>query len=167
MKEQCIYRFAQAEDLQALTDIYNHYILNSTATFDLNPVSVEQRRGWFSHYSPESRYKLMVAIYDGKVVGYTSTSKFREKEAYAQSVESSIYIHPDYQRRGLGSALYERLFSAISDTDIHRVYACITMPNESSVHLHTRFGFTEVGRFTEAGYKFDAYRDILWMEKKL
>ncbi len=167
MKTTCVYRFARKGDLKDLTEIYNYYILNSTATFDLNPVTVEQRMAWFSHYSQDSRYKLLVAEYEGKVVGYASTSKFREKEAYAQSVESSIYIHPDHQKKGLGNALYEVLFRELGHTDVHRVYACITLPNEPSVALHKRFAFTEVGRFTEAGFKFGLYRDILWMEKAL
>ncbi len=167
MKERSVYRYAQEQDLPALTAIYNHYILNSAATFDLNVVTVEQRRLWFSHYNTEPRYKLLVAEFEGKVVGYASTSKFREKEAYAQSVEASIYIHPDHQKKGLGNALYEKLFSELNDTDIHRIYACITLPNDPSIALHTRFGFKEVGRFSESGFKFGIYRDILWMEKGL
>jgi len=167
MKDRSIYRYAEERDLPALTEIYNHYILNSTATFDLNPVSIDQRRIWFSHYAPESRYKLIVAEHEEEIIGYTSTSKFREKEAYAQSVESSIYIHPDHQKKGLGAALYTKLFEALSDTDVHRVFACITLPNKASIALHTRFGFIQVGRFSEAGYKFGEYRDVLWMEKAL
>ncbi|MBN2860697.1 MAG: N-acetyltransferase [Sphaerochaetaceae bacterium] len=167
MKDRSIYRYAEERDLPALTEIYNYYILNSTATFDVNPVSIEQRRIWFSHYAPDSRYKLIVAEHEEQIIGYTSTSKFREKEAYAQSVESSIYIHPEHQKKGLGAALYARLFEALKDTDVHRVFACITLPNEASIALHTRFGFQQVGRFSEAGYKFGEYRDVLWMEKAL
>ncbi len=167
MKERSIYRYAEERDIPALTGIYNHYILNSTATFDLNPVTIEQRRTWFSHYSSDSRYKLIVAEHEGEIIGYTSTSRFREKEAYAQSVESSIYIHPDHQKKGLGAALYTKLFEALSDTDVHRVFACITLPNKASIALHTRFGFIQVGRFSEAGFKFGEYRDVLWMEKAM
>lgn len=167
MKEICTYRYAAPQDIPALTEIYNHYILHTAATFDLNPVTVENRKEWFSHYLPESRYKLIVADYQGVVIGYASSSKFREKEAYAKSVESSIYMHPEHAKKGIGSSLYGRLFEELSTTDVHRIYACITIPNPQSIALHHRFEFKEVGRFSEAGYKFESYRDILWMEKSL
>jgi phosphinothricin acetyltransferase len=167
MENSIYYRYAEHIDIPDITSIYNHYIRHTTATFDLEPVTIENRQEWFDYHNPESRYKLITAILDTTVIGYACTSLFREKAAYATSVESSIYMHPDYTGRGTGFNLYAKLFPLLEETDIHRVYACITIPNPASVSLHTKFQFNKVGLFSEAGFKFGTYRDIQWMEKKL
>jgi len=160
-------RHAAADDIPALQEIYNHYILNTTMTFDLEPVSLENRMRWFSHYAPGSRHQLLVAVKGSTPVGYASSSIFREKAAYATSVESSIYIHPDHTGEGTGHRLYTTLMENLQQTDVHRVYACITLPNPVSISLHRKLGFMPVGIFREAGYKFNEYRDVQWMEKAL
>ncbi|NQT57574.1 MAG: N-acetyltransferase family protein [Bacteroidetes bacterium] len=167
MENSTHYRYAELTDIPELTSIYNHYIRHTTATFDLEPVTIENRQEWFNYHNPESRYKIITAIQNETVIGYACTSTFREKAAYATSVESSIYMHPDYTGHGVGFNLYSKLFSLLEETDIHRVYACITIPNPVSISLHTKFQFKKVGLFTEAGFKFGKYRDIQWMEKQL
>ena len=100
-------------------------------------------------------------------VGYASSSVFRPKAAYETSVETSVYVDPGWTGRGVGSRLYERLFAALEQEDVHRAYAGITLPNSGSVALHERFGFTLVGVFTHAGRKFGRYWDVAWYEKHL
>ena len=160
-------RPGQVDDLEQLNDLYNHYIRETPITFDIEPWTMEQRREWFSHYALEGRHRLMVAVADDRVLGYASSSKFRPKQAYEPSVESSVYLLPDTTGRGLGTALYEALFEALEGEDVHRAYAGITLPNAASVALHQRFGFAEVGRFTEQGRKFGRYWDVVWLEKPL
>jgi len=160
-------RDAVADDIPALQEIYNHYILNTTVTFDIEPVSLENRMRWFSHYAPGSRHQLLVAVKGSTPVGYATSSIFREKAAYATSVESSIYIHPGHTGEGIGHRLYARLLQNLLRTAVHRVYACITLPNPVSVSLHCKLGFVTVGVFREAGYKFSEYRDVQWMELAL
>ena len=167
MNKHVIIRYARLDDAQDITEIYNHYIEHTTITFDLEPFSLENRIAWIEHHDPKSRHRLLVAEIGGSVVGYACSSKFRDKAAYDTSVETSVYLHPAHTGCGLGTILYQRLFEALEETDIHRVYACITVPNETSVHLHTKFGFTHVGVFTESGFKFGKYLDIQWMEKAL
>ncbi len=161
-------RFAQKEDAGQLAIIYNYYIKNSMATFDLSPMSRENRITWIEEHDRTSRHKILVAEDNKtkKILGYSSSSHFRMKAAYDSSVETSIYIEPDNYGRGLGYRLYQELFIALEKEEIHRAYACITVPNESSVRLHKKFGFVDVGYFTESGYKQGAYRDIRWMEKR-
>src|SRR5437899_10213807 len=107
-------RPATADDLPALTDIYNHYVVNTTITFDLDPFAPGERRAWFDEHAATGRHRLIVAVDDGKVAGYASTSRWRPKAAYATTVESSIYCDPTSVGRGIGRALYAALFDAIA-----------------------------------------------------
>jgi phosphinothricin acetyltransferase len=150
-----------------LTEIYNHYVLSSPVTFDLEPLTIEQRAPWFLEHAETGRHRLLVAEEDALVVGYTSTSRFRARAAYDTTVEASIYCAPEAVGRGIGSALYRVLFAAIAGEDINRIAAGITLPNDTSVALHRSFGFVQVGVFTQNGRKFGRYWDVAWFERPL
>ncbi|MEM6449206.1 MAG: N-acetyltransferase family protein [Cyanobacteria bacterium P01_D01_bin.105] len=155
-------------DIEALTKIYNWYVLKTTITFDLEPYTVEQRQvRWMCHYAAAGRHRLIVAELDGQVIGYASSSQLRIKPAYDPSVEVSIYLSHRFQRLGIGSLLYEKLFEQLRTEDVHRVYAGITVPNEASLAFHQKFDFVEVGRFHEVGRKFGQYWDVVWLERKM
>lgn len=158
-------RFGRPDDLPALTDIYNHYVLTSPATFDLVPFTVEARREWLSHYSETGRHRLLVALDRDRILGYATSSRWRPKPAYDTTVETTVYMHPDAAGRGAGRALYERLFAELDTEDVHRAVAGIVPPNEPSLRLHLAVGFKEVGRFSEVGYKFGRYWDVIWLER--
>lgn len=158
-------RSATQRDLDAINDIYNHYVASAHYTFDLEPMSQEARREWFTHYAEKGRHRLLVALNEGRVMGYASSSGFRDKPAYATSVETSIYVTPDAIGRGTGSRLYEELFRSLEGEDVHRAYAGIALPNPASIALHERFGFERVAHFTEQGRKFGRYWDVAWFER--
>jgi phosphinothricin acetyltransferase len=160
-------RPATAEDLSAVNEIYNQYVVEAHHTFDLEPMSMKARREWFTHYGATGRHRLLVAVSEGRVIGYACSSQFRTKPAYETSVETSIYLAPDAIGRGAGIRLYEKLFKALEGEDVHRAYAGIALPNPASVGLHERFGFKRVGHFTEQGRKFGRYWDVAWYEKPL
>lgn len=161
-------RSAVAADLPALTDIYNHYIVNTTITFDLVPFTPDERRVWFDAHAPAGRHRLLVAAdADGTIVGYATSSRWRPKAAYDTTVESSVYCRADATGRGIGSLLYGALFEALATEDVHRVVAGISLPNPASIALHKRFGFQDVGVFTQVGRKFGNYRDVAWFERPL
>ena len=160
-------RPAARADLARLTEIYNHYVLTSPVTFDLEPLSVEQRAPWFLEHAETGRHRLLVTDEDGLVVGYASTSRFRARAAYDTTVEASIYCAPEAMGRGIGSALYRELFAAIAGEDINRIVAGITLPNDASVALHRSFGFVQVGVFSQNGRKFGGYWDVAWFERPL
>ena len=160
-------RRARPHDLEALTALYNHYVEHTAITFDLEPFAVAARRAWLEGFAESGRHQLFVAEEQGAVVGYAGTRGFRDKRAYDTSVETSIYLAPDATGRGLGRALYERLFAALEGADVHRAIAGITLPNEASIALHQRFGFERVGVMREVGRKHDRWWDVLWMEKPL
>ncbi|HVY10147.1 MAG TPA: GNAT family N-acetyltransferase [Mycobacteriales bacterium] len=157
-------RYAEQSDLAALTEIYNHYVLHTAATFDITQFDVTERQAWFDHYARSGPHRLLVAVDGSTVVGYASSSRFRPKPAYDTSIEVTIYLHPGATGGGVGSALYERLFAELRDEGLHRAYAGIAVPNPASIALHRKFGFVEVGTLTQAGRKFDAWWDVLWME---
>jgi len=160
-------RHAQPADLPALAAIYDHYIENEVATFDLEAKGTEGRRDWFDSFATRGRHQLFVAEFAGEVLGYASSLPFRPKGAYATTVETSVYLHPERQARGLGTRLYAALFEALADEDVHLALAGITLPNPASVALHARFGFRECGVFREVGRKFDRYWDVVWFEKAM
>lgn len=154
-------------DLPAIVDIYNSYIADTAITFDIEPITVESRREWFAQFAPDSRRQVFVAEEHGAILGFAYTGVFRARAAYERSVESTIYLEKNAQRKGLGRRLYDHLFDAIQGTGVHRIYAGITLPNDASIALHERCGFTPVGTFTHAGYKFDRYWDVVFYEKKM
>ena len=113
-------RPATADDLGAVNDIYNQYVVETGHTFDIEPMTIDARRVWFTHYGASGRYRLLVAISEGKVIGYACSSRFRPKVGYETSVETSVYLAPEAVGRGAGSRLYEELFKALEGQDLHR-----------------------------------------------
>lgn len=158
-------REAVPDDIRALVNIYNHYVLETHVTFDLDPVDVDARLSWLKQYNRNPRHRLFVGISNNEVIGYASSSQFRIKPAYDLSVETTIYLSPEAQGNGFGAQLYEHLLRSLDATDVHRCYGIIALPNDASVALHARFGFVEAGKLTEVGYKFEQYWDTLWMER--
>jgi 2-haloacid dehalogenase len=160
-------RVATVDDLDEITAIYNHYVVNSAATFDVTAFATADRRGWFSHYSDPGPHRLLVATRGGQVIGYASSSQFRAKPAYDPSVEVTVYLAPEVAGLGVGSLLYQQLFADLRGEDLHRAYAAIAQPNPASVALHRRFAFREVGTLREVGRKHGQWWDVLWMERAL
>jgi phosphinothricin acetyltransferase len=160
-------RPATEHDLTGLNDIYNHYVLTNQATFDVEPVSLDARREWFTHYDTRGPHRLLVAVDDEAVLGFASSSRFRDRAAYDTSIETSVYLAPTACGRGIGRALYDALFTSLVHEPIHRAYALIALPNPASVSLHERFGFAKVAHLTEVGRKFDQWWDVAWYEKPL
>ncbi|GHB16040.1 GNAT family N-acetyltransferase [Streptomyces umbrinus] len=156
-------------DLDALTDIYNHYVRETPITFDTATFTPVERRPWLLSHPEDGPHRLMVATAGDsqQILGYATSSAFRPKPAYETSVEVTIYLAPDAGGRGVGTLLYKALFAALADEDLHRAYAGIAQPNEASVRLHERFGFRYVGTYREVGRKFGRYWDVAWYEKEL
>jgi 2-haloacid dehalogenase len=160
-------RSAVDTDYAELISIYNHYVVTSAATFDLDPIPTDDARGFFDPYGDSGPHRLLVATRDDRVVGYATSGQLRTRPAYDSSTEVTVYLHHEEGGRGIGSMLYQQLFSDLRDEDLHRAYAVIAQPNPSSVALHRRFGFSEVGTMHEVGRKFDRWWDVLWMERPM
>ena len=163
-----VIRPALIADLPALTDIYNHYVVNTAITFDLRPFAPEERRPWFDEHLTTGRHRLLVAADDsGGILGYATTSRWRPKAAYDTTVEASVYCRAESVGRGCGTGLYAALFDALASEDVHRIVAGVSLPNPASIRLHERFGFRPVGVFPGVGRKFDRYWDVAWFERPL
>lgn len=160
-------RYCREGDLEQINDIYNHYVRTSPATFDIDEISMERRRKWFTHYAQTGPHRSFVAAEDGLVLGYATSSQLQERKAYETSTMVTAYIADGHHRRGIGRQLYAALFDAISGEDLHRAYAGITLPNDASLGLHRSFGFRQVAVFSEQGRKFEKYWDVAWFEKEL
>ena len=160
-------RPAHVSDLPRLTEIYNHYVLNSYVTFDVEPVTLEERREWFAQFAVTGPHRLVVAEEDGVVLGYAGSFHFRTRCAYEGTIETTVYCAPEAVGRGIGSALYGALFETLRDESLHVVIGAIALPNPQSIVLHERFGFVLAGVTHEVGRKFDRYWDVAWYEKRL
>jgi phosphinothricin acetyltransferase len=161
-------RPARPEDLPSIVAIYNHYVEETPATFEVEPVTPGSRRAWFEEHAAGGRHRLLVAEDGtGSVLGWATTSPFRPRAAYATTVESSVYCRAGSIRQGIGRQLYAALFDAIRGEDIERIVAGVTLPNPESLALHRRFGFAPVGVFVRVGRKFGQFWDVEWYQRPL
>lgn len=157
-------REALNSDAGAIAAIYNHYIVNTVITFETEPVSAAEIAARMEKYKKTGPY--LVYEENGEVTGYAYVSKFRERKAYDHTLESTIYVKNGCGGRGIGSQLYGELLARLGKT-CHVVIGCIALPNEASVGLHEKLGFSRVGLFTEVGRKFDAWIDVGFWQKTL
>jgi L-amino acid N-acyltransferase YncA len=160
-----VIRMATLEDAAAIVSIYEPYILNTSITFEYEPVSVEAFQKRMENVMKQ--FPWLVCGVDGKVVGYAYCARFKERAAFDWDCECSVYIDEQYHRRGIGTALYHRLFDLVKEQGYYTIYSLITYSHKSSVELHKKFGFTEVGVYEKTGYKFNQWWDLLVMEKRL
>jgi phosphinothricin acetyltransferase len=162
---EIIIRYAKPADLARITEIYNHYVVNTPVTFDIEPYTVERRVRWFVQFAETGRYRLWVAEQNGVVMGYAGSTRFRPKAGYDTTVETTIYCAPETVGKGIGARLYQNLFERLHDEDVHRFLAVYALPNAATDALHRRFGFKVVGIFSESGRKFGKYWDVCWAER--
>jgi len=161
-------RDATPEDLPAVAAIYTHFTLRTTTTVNTEVRTPREWRERFEANVLDGPYHLLVAIDEGAVAGFVETQRFRPKPAYDRSLELSVYVAPDLQGRGVGTALYTSLFDRLrGDARFHRAFSIIALPNEASVAFHERQGFIHRGTLSEAGFKFDQYLDISYYERAL
>ena len=160
-----IIRQAVPADAPALLDIYRPFVESTAVSFELVPPTVEEFAGRIT--KALAGWEWLVAELDGDCIAYAYASSHRDRAAYRYSVEVSAYVHPNYQRQGIGRALYIQLFESLANKGFCNAYAGIRVPNESSVALHTSVGFELIGVFKSAGRKFGVWQDIAWFHKTL
>jgi phosphinothricin acetyltransferase len=152
---------AQADDAQAIADIYAPYVTDTAITFVSTVPTVESIRKKMA--SIQKRYPYLVCTIDGKVVGFAYADAARPHEAYRWNAELSVYIDSSYHGHGIATALYTALFQILKAQGFCNLYAVITLPNDASIALHRHFGFKELATHKADGYKMGAWRDVLWM----
>lgn len=160
-------RPAVRDDVPAILEIYNDAVLNTTASADYEPRSLESRYEWFDQHQRDG-YAIFVAVNAaGEVVGWSALNQYKERFGYRYATENSIYIHPQWRGRGVGKLLMPPLVVAAQAKGLHAILAGISGDNEASLQLHAQFGFEKVAHFKETVYKFGQWIDVVYMEKLL
>lgn len=160
-------RRAAPADAAAINAIYNPFIRDSAATFEVVEHTEEDRRRWLDELGKSPRHPVFVAEESGRIAGYANAAAFDPRAAYETSVKVSVFVAPNSHKKGVGRALYAALFEALAKADVHRAYALIVAPNPASVALHEAFGFKYVSTLNEVGRKFDRFHDVMWFEKRM
>jgi L-amino acid N-acyltransferase len=158
-------RPATHADLEAINDIYNHYVRCSTCTFQVEPEPMSGRIAWFEAHGREHPVTVIEA--DGAVAGWGSLSRFHPRAAYGHTVENSVYVRHDRQHRGLGRALLADLIARAKTLGHHSIVALIAGEQTASVKLHATMGFTQAAHLKEVGFKFDRWLDVVYWQLML
>lgn len=158
-------RPAELTDLDAITEIYNEAILKTTATFDLEPQTREERLPWFKEH--DARFPILVAECEGRVVGWACLSRWRPRRAYEGTAETSFYVKEDQRGKGIGRQLKQAIIEEARRLGFHTLIAGVAEGNQPSLHLNQSFGFEIVGTFKEVGNKFGKMLDVTYLQKFL
>lgn len=155
-------RLARPDDADAIRAIYNAEVLGSTVTFDLVPRTLEEQREWLTARS--GAHAVVVACDGDDVVGFGALSPYRDRPAYATTVEDSVYVHAGHRGRGVGRLILAELVRLATAHGFHAVMARIVGGHEASIALHASLGFEHVGVEREVGRKFGRWLDVVVME---
>jgi L-amino acid N-acyltransferase YncA len=155
-------RPATRADLADINAIYNHYVLDSTATYQNEPDSLEERERWFASHDP--LHPVLVAQCDGELVGWGALSRFHPRAAFLHTVEDSIYVHHLQRRRGIGHRLLAQLIVLAHGAGHRSIIAAVSGDQEASLRLHAGCGFSEAGRLREVGFKFARWLDVVYLQ---
>lgn len=165
-------RPAVLEDAGKLVEIYAPYVEKTAITFEYDVPATPEFRARMQ--SIMKKYPYLVAVCDGEVLGYAYASAFKDRAAYDYAVETSIYVHKDQRRSGVGGKLYAALEEELKQMGIQNMEACIAVPEKEdeyltrdSIDFHKHLGFRLVGEFEKCGFKFGRWYNMVWMEKRI
>jgi phosphinothricin acetyltransferase len=159
-------REVSEQDAGDIAAIYAHHVLHGTASYDMEPPSTDETLAKIRRIVGAGR-PFIVAEQDGQVIGYAYATQFRDRAAYAWTCENSIYVHPDWQGRGLGKALLHDLCRLAEGYGFRQMVAVIGGAEPASIALHAACGFREVGRLYSAGWKQGRWLDNVYMQMAL
>lgn len=154
-----VIRDATTSDAAAIAAVYDHYVLTSPVTFEVEAVGAEAMVARVSAVIGAGLPWLMAEV-QGAVVGYAYASPFRPRAGYRYTVETTVYLTPAATRQGTGRALLAALLERLAALPVHRAVATIALPNDASVGLHQALGYVAAGHLPEVGRKFDQWIDI-------
>ena len=154
-------RRALLSDAEAIASIYAPYVTDSVVSFEMEAPDAKEMAARIAYISPS--YPWIVAEDNGRIAGYVYASQHLPRAAYQWSANVTAYLHPDYQRKGLGKQLYRLLFGLLQRQGYRSLYGGITLPNAASEALHRSMGMEPVGVYRNVGFKFGAWRDVIWL----
>lgn len=152
---------------QAILDIFNEAILNSTGLYEYKPRTMDRMREWFGSKINSHYPVLGVENETGMLVGFASYGMFRAWPAYKYSIEHSIYVHHDHRGQGIGTKLLKELIAVAGAQDYHVMIGGVDAENEASVALHVKLGFIHAGTIKQAGFKFNRWLDLSFYQLTL
>jgi phosphinothricin acetyltransferase len=164
MPEQIV-RDARPDDAAACAAIYAPYVADTAITFETQPPDAEEMARRID--KAQRSHAFLVLEDDGAVVGYAYGGPFKERAAYRWSCEVSVYLAPERRGRGGGRRLYEQLLGRLTARGYRMAAAGMTQPNEASGRLHAAMGFEPVGTYRDIGWKFGAWHDVTWVQRRL
>ena len=163
-------RLAEISDAKDILAVYEYYVEHTAISFEYDVPTLAEFRERIR--KTLSKYPYLVAVRDGKIVGYSYAGAFVGRAAYDWSAELTIYLSPEEKGHGTGRKLYEAIEEKLADMDIKNLYACIGDPLEEDEYLtrnsekfHAHMGFQKVGTFHKCGHKFGRWYNMIWMEK--
>lgn len=165
METSVTIRRALLSDLEAITNIYNDAILTTTATFDTETKTVAERLEWFQSHT--RRHPILVAVHEGRVVGWASLTQWSDRRAYDDTAETSFYVKGEFRGRGIGRKLKEALIEEARRLKYHTLIARVAEGSNESLHLNESYGFVLVGTLKEVGRKFGKLLDVHILQKML
>jgi len=158
-------RPAASADLEAITAIYNDAVLTTTATFDTEPRGLREQSAWFGSHG--GRFAVLVAEDAGVVLGWASLSRWSDRAAYDGTAESSVYVHRDHRRAGIGRTLMAAAIDTAKESGFHTLIARVAGESTGSLRLHEELGFVNIGTMKEVGRKFGRLLDVHMLQKML
>ncbi|HKI43899.1 MAG TPA: arsinothricin resistance N-acetyltransferase ArsN1 family B [Balneolales bacterium] len=164
MAEKLI-RLAKPGDAGDIAAIYAPFVRNTATSFELEPPDEEEFRKRL--FNTLTKWPWLVCEIDGRIAGYAYAGIYRSRAAYQWAVEVSVYINPEFHRRGVGKALYTSLFAMLARQGFYTAFAGVTQPNEASTHFHRSMGFEYIGVFRLAGFKHGRWRNVSWWSRTL
>jgi len=160
-------REAIREDLPGILEIYNEAVVNSTATYDYEPLTLAHRVAWYEEHVRDG-YPVFVAVEEsGAVLGWSALNRYHNRPGYRFTTESSIYVAADQRGRGVGRQLMPPIIGAAREKGLHSILAGIDTANEVSIRFHEKFGFEKVAHLKQVGFKFERWLDVVYLQLML
>lgn len=156
-------RVARPEDAAAITEIYNDAVRNTTAIWNEETVTIQNRTDWIAAKLKDGWPLLVMEDEQGILAGYATYGPWRAWDGYRHTVEHSVYVEKDHRGQGIGKMLMQALISEARQADIHVMVAGIEAGNEASIKLHEKLGFKDAGRLSEVGTKFGKWLDLAFL----
>ena len=166
MKAELVIRDANETDAEAVQAIYAHHVLNGTASYDIEPPSVDFIRDKIRQIR-EAGWPFVIGELEGEIAGYAYATQFRDREAYRFTAEDSIYVHPQMTGRGVGKRLLKSLLERSAESDFRTIVAVIGGAEPASIAVHSALGFEEVGRLKAVGWKKERWLDSVYMQRTI
>ena len=158
-------RLAAAADAAGMAEIYAPIVASTPTSFEVDPPDAAEMRSRIDATLPKLPW--LVCDCEGRVAGYAYASPHKTRAAYKWSVDTSVYVHAAFHRRGIGTALYQVLFEILAAQGYFNAYAGVTLPNPGSVGLHESLGFQRIGVYRRVGYKLGQWHDVGWWQRPL